>query len=471
LTDAAEFATNGGSRPIDPARTRRDREACAAFRLSDIGKTYPVPVRILLIDDNLPDRVRYRRMLQRVTGDYDIVEAEDGTQGLQLLDAEPAFACVLLDQDLPDLQGLDVLEDIRERPNPPPVVMLTGEEDAAVSIEALRRGAADYLMKRRIDEDRLLRAIQGAIERGALAQRLRENEQRLTRFYRLANQTEDALFIVDAATARVTECNEAARSRLQLVLSDGKSIGQPAAFADAKQWQEFCARVLANGSAGYEWNFRDAHGNAATIEILARRIEEEGTPYIVAVGRDISVRKVREQDLIERSLRDGLTGVWNRRAFDEHLVDYWRAAARAQRPLAMLMIDVDQFKAYNDSVGHPAGDDCLRHIAHALRSGAPRDASILARYGGEEFAMLIEDADTDSIRATGERLRQAVVALALPHPSSNVSASITASIGAASRVPASEQEDMRTLVAAADAALYRAKQAGRNRVAVDETAR
>ncbi len=122
------------------------------------------------------------------------MEAEDGRQGLRAHDAEPAFACVLLDQDLPDLQGLDVLEDIRERPHPPPVVMLTGEEDAAVSIEALRRGAADYLMKRRIDEDRLLRAIQGAIERNALAQRLRDNEQRLTRFYRLANQTEDALF-------------------------------------------------------------------------------------------------------------------------------------------------------------------------------------------------------------------------------------------------------------------------------------
>ena len=426
-----------------------------------------MPVRILLIDDNLPDRVRYRRMLQRVTGDYEIVEAEDGLQGLKLLDVEPAFACVLLDQDLPDLQGLDVLEDIRERLNPPPVVMLTGEEDAAVSIEALRRGAADYLMKRRIDEDRLLRAIQGAIERNALAQRLRDNEQRLTRFYRLANQTEDALFIVDAATARVTECNEAARNRLQLVVTDSEVINQPAAFSSARQWQDFCARVLANGSASYEWNFLDAHGNAATIEILARCIEEEGTPYIVAVGRDISVRKVREQDLIERSLRDGLTGVWNRRAFDEHLVEYWREAARKQRPLAVIMIDVDQFKAYNDSVGHPAGDDCLRHVAHALRSGAPRDSSILARYGGEEFALLIEDADMESARATSERLRQAVIALALPHPSSDVSASITASIGAASRIPASEHDDMRTLVSAADAALYRAKQTGRNRVSMD----
>ncbi len=131
------------------------------------------------------------------------------------------------------------------------------------------------------------------------------------------------------------------------------------------------------------------------------------------------------------------------------------------------MIDVDQFKAYNDSAGHPAGDDCLRRVAQALRSGAPRDSSILARYGGEEFAMLIEDADTESAQVIAERLRQSVLALALPHPSSDVSASITASIGVASRVPSSEHDDTRTLVIAADAALYRAKQAGRNKVAID----
>ncbi|MEO6689344.1 MAG: diguanylate cyclase [Dokdonella sp.] len=425
-----------------------------------------MPVRILLIDDNLPDRVRYRRMLLRVAGDYEIMEAADGMQGLATLDAEQPFACVLLDQDLPDLQGLDVLDDIRARPNPPPVVMLTGEEDAAISIEALRRGAADYLMKRRIDEDRLLHAIQGAISRGALAQQLRDNEQRLARFYRLANQTEDALFIVDAATARVTECNEAARDRLQLVLSDGENMSQPAAFASPQLWQAFCRRVLADGSASYEWHFRRPDGGAATIEILARCIEEDGTPYIVAVGRDISVRKVREQDLIERALRDGLTGIWNRRAFDEHLIEYWREAARKQQPLAAIMIDVDQFKAYNDSAGHLAGDDCLRRVAHAMRNAAPRDSSILARYGGEEFAMLIEDADAESARATAERLRHAVIELALPHPNSNVSPSITASIGAASWIPASEQDDMRTLLTAADAAMYRAKQAGRNRVSL-----
>ena len=137
-----------------------------------------MPTRVLLTDDNLPDRVRYRRMLQRVPDAFEIVEAEDGAGALVALQAAAVpFDCVLLDQDLPDMQGLDVLDDIRQSANPPPVVMLTGEEDAAVSIDALRRGAADYLMKRRIDEDRLQRAIQGAIERARLSRQLRDNEQ------------------------------------------------------------------------------------------------------------------------------------------------------------------------------------------------------------------------------------------------------------------------------------------------------
>lgn len=424
-----------------------------------------MPTRVLLTDDNLPDRVRYRRMLQRVPDAFEIVEAEDGAGALVALQAAAVpFDCVLLDQDLPDMQGLDVLDDIRQSGNPPPVVMLTGEEDAAVSIDALRRGAADYLMKRRIDEDRLQRAIQGAIERARLSRQLRDNEQRLARFYRLANQTEDALFIVDADSIRITECNEAARTRLHLVPGDTTQATQPAAFASPELWRDFCRRARNEGTARYEWNFLQADGSAAIIEILARCLEEDGKPYIVAVGRDISLRKQREQNLIERSLRDALTGVWNRRAFDERLQEYWRDAARKGRPLAVVMVDVDHFKAYNDALGHPAGDECLRQVAQALRSGVLRGSSMLARYGGEEFVALLDDTDAESAKTVAERLRGSVVGLAMPHPAS-VSASVTVSAGVASRIPEADG-DIQALVAAADVALYKAKQAGRNRVVV-----
>ena len=425
-------------------------------------------VRVLLIDDNLPDRVRYRRMLQRGMDDFEIVEAADAGSGLNLLfaDHQPPFDCVLLDQDLPDLQGLDVLEDIRARADAPPVVMLTGEEDAAVSIEALRRGAADYLMKRRIDEDRLLRAVRGAIERATLERQVREQQQRLSRFYRLTSQTDDALFIVEAETARITDSNEAARTRLGLKPdSDGNVI--PAAFGTHEEWQRFCRQVEAEGSARYEWHFQPGGvGDADTetiIEISARRIQEDGRPYIIAIGRDITLRMQRERDLLQRALRDGLTGIWNRRAFDERFAECWRSSQRSGQPMAVILIDIDHFKFYNDMLGHPAGDDCLRQVAHALHDGVLRSNSMLARYGGEEFVALLEAADADAARLVAERLRQAVHTLALAHPRSSVGNHVTVSIGVASG-HAGPLTAAKMLINAADAALYSAKRGGRDRV-------
>ncbi len=418
-------------------------------------------IRLLLIDDNLPDRVRYRRMLQRGTDHFEIVEAEDGAKALALLFvAEQHFDCVLLDQDLPDLQGLDVLEDIRARAGAPPVVMLTGEEDAAVSIEALRRGAADYLMKRRIDEDRLLRAVRGAIERATLERQVREQQQRLSRFYRLTSQTDDALFIVEAESARITDSNEAARTRLGLKPdADGTVI--PAAFGTAVEWLRFCKQVESEGSARYEWHFNADNDAETMIEISARRIEEEGRPYIIAIGRDITLRKERERELLQRALRDGLTGVWNRRAFDERLAECWRTSLRKQQALAVILIDVDHFKFYNDMLGHPAGDECLRQVACALHDGVLRGNSMLARYGGEEFVALIEDADLDAARLSAERLRQAVIGLGLPHPRSSVASHVTVSVGVAS-ISANGLTTPKTLLDAADAALYIAKRNGRD---------
>lgn len=425
-------------------------------------------VRVLLIDDNLPDRVRYRRMLQRESQSFEIVEAEDGQRGLALLaDDQHGFDCVLLDQDLPDLQGLDVLEDIRTQTTAPPVIMLTGEEDAAVSIEALRRGAADYLMKRRIDEDRLLRAVRGAIERAGLARQLRMQQQRLARFYRLTNQTEDALFIVEADNLRISDGNEAARLRLG-VSAESDPAEVPTAFGSAAAWQAFCHQATAEGTARYEWHLPatgvfTARGETV-IEISARRIEEEGRPYIVAIGRDITLRKQRERELMERALRDGLTGIWNRRAFDERLIDVWRSSERSGRPLSVVLIDVDHFKLYNDSLGHPAGDECLRRVAQALEAGVLRSNSMLARYGGEEFVALIEDADTEAALLTAERLRLAVQQLGLPHPRSAAAPHVTVSIGVSSCIAAATGFP-KSLVDAADEALYAAKRQGRNRAA------
>lgn len=159
---------------------------------------------------------------------------------------------------------------------------------------------------------------------------------------------------------------------------------------------------------------------------------------------------------------DSLSGLANRRAFDERLEAEWRSASTQARPIALLMIDVDHFKAFNDTYGHIEGDACLRTVGAALAAVAAERGALVARYGGEEFAVLLRDIGNDAAVALGECLRGAVHGLDLPHVASP-SGRVTISIGVAAFVP-SPGEGAGTLLAAADAALYGAKHRGRNLV-------
>ena len=178
-------------------------------------------------------------------------------------------------------------------------------------------------------------------------------------------------------------------------------------------------------------------------------------------------RQERERVKLERLVSvDGLTGIANRTALDERLPDAWETARREGQPLAVLMVDVDHFKAYNDTYGHLAGDRVLRHIARALEESAKRDNDLVARYGGEEFVVLLPGADRDGAQVIAARLLDAIDRLQIEHGGVQ-SKRLTVSIGVASVVPI-RPGDGSELVRRADTALYVAKSTGRNRVVVDE---
>lgn len=163
------------------------------------------------------------------------------------------------------------------------------------------------------------------------------------------------------------------------------------------------------------------------------------------------------------SLEDGLTGVANRRCFDQVLEKEWRRAARDQTTLSLIMLDVDCFKAYNDRYGHQAGDACLRHVAAVVAGALRRPSDVVARYGGEEFAGLLPNTPAAGARLRAETICAAVEALQLLHEGSVVGPHVTISVGVASLIPTTPEE-ADSLVATADSALYQAKHAGRNRV-------
>jgi diguanylate cyclase (GGDEF)-like protein len=172
--------------------------------------------------------------------------------------------------------------------------------------------------------------------------------------------------------------------------------------------------------------------------------------------------------LAQLAREDGLTAVLNRRAFDGALDEECRRASRLRTPLALMLLDIDSFKDYNDRNGHQAGDACLRAVAQAVAGAHNRAGELVARYGGEEFAVILPGASRDGVREMAEHVRRSVFDLAIAHPGSTVAPFVTVSVGVACTSPDLDFLPS-NLVAAADRALYLAKQRGRNRVEIAET--
>ncbi len=212
------------------------------------------------------------------------------------------------------------------------------------------------------------------------------------------------------------------------------------------------------------------------VELLAR-IRYHSRSYLALQQRDEAFRALREsqQQLLDTNLvlqklmnSDGLTGLSNRRHFDDYLDVEWRRALREQTELSLLLIDVDHFKAFNDRFGHLAGDDTLRRVAASLGEGCNRASDLAARYGGEEFVVVLPNTSAGGARLLAEKLRMGVEQLGIVHQVPAPGAAVTVSVGVATLTPRADQVAL-DLIELADQALYQAKRAGRNRVALAST--
>lgn len=208
-------------------------------------------------------------------------------------------------------------------------------------------------------------------------------------------------------------------------------------------------------------------GSLVALLVLALGLVGGGLVARMRKRMDAARSIAREnRELFRLANRDGLTGISNRRQFDQALQVEFHRAATVGTPLALVMIDVDFFKAYNDRYGHQAGDVCLKAVSDVLRRFKVRAGDTVARYGGEEFAVLLPHTDLGGARLVAERIRQAVYEQGLVH-ADNPSGVVTVSVGVHSLVPA-ETDLPEGLLEMADGALYRAKSGGRNRVCLAE---
>ncbi len=172
------------------------------------------------------------------------------------------------------------------------------------------------------------------------------------------------------------------------------------------------------------------------------------------------------QELQRLTFLDGLTGIANRRYFDQKIEKEWKRMRREKKPISLVMIDIDFFKKFNDCYGHQRGDDCLKQVALAIDKITKRPGDLAARYGGEEFTLIFPDTNADNAKKIAEKCRANVEALKLTHEKSEISNFVSVSLGLSSIIPNRDDQHYQCLIKAADEALYKAKKDGRNRVVV-----
>jgi diguanylate cyclase (GGDEF)-like protein len=246
-------------------------------------------------------------------------------------------------------------------------------------------------------------------------------------------------------------------------LADLVAIGRP-----DKLGTLYSQHAVPEDGLGYcaeNWCVMPRLGNQLYLAIDAGPIHDEDGKLIAVVEtlRDMTDQKRAEAALKTLAASDGLTGLANRRSFDQTLAMEWARAGRTKKPLSLVLVDVDHFKLYNDLHGHQKGDECLRAVASIIGETALRPADLSARYGGEEFAIIMPETDQRGALKVAERLRATLAKLQLKHGAEGAGPLVTFSIGIATRAP-DETVNADWLLMKADEALYAAKHSGRDRV-------
>jgi diguanylate cyclase (GGDEF)-like protein len=459
--------------------------------------------RILIIDDD-PGLRKTLTDILRVKG-FETLAAGDGGEGLGLL-GENAVDLVLIDLGLPDISGLEVLEQIKAEHPATEAIILTGNATLDSAIEATNRGAFSYLLKP-YDMEQLLLQVRRAFEKQQTQKEIASRNTELERFNveletlykvtsaisrtidldRLLSEILDTLaetrllpfelkgsiFLVEDGTARraaFRNLSEAVLEPCRTIRSGECLCGQAVATGEIivstnshgdPRHNNCCSRGAPHGHVVLPLKAAERVVGVLTLYTRAEvEVDRRTLNLLATIGSQIGIA-IENARLYEEtknsSLHDPLTGLANRRFMEIQLEKGFEAAKRYGERLSVILLDIDHFKRFNDDNGHPEGDRLLRKLAGIL-SREMRGSDHAFRYGGEEFLLILTQADRDASCRVAERLRKTV----------EEETEVTISLGVASCQENMEQKEQ--LVKMADEALYRAKQGGRNRVEIHKPA-
>ncbi|MEG2964383.1 MAG: diguanylate cyclase, partial [Janthinobacterium sp.] len=360
-----------------------------------------------------------------------------------------------LDVLMPDMDGIETCRRLKQHPLTQriPVIFMSAKTETEDVVAGFDCGAVDYISKP-------LRMAEVCARVRAQLQIRSNNEtqqEQAERLRTIVNNMAEGLLIIEA-DGRIQYTNPACDQYLGYRENElaGRFIGELLSPLVTQEYLDYFAMHAANPEKAHNHGTREVairHRNGAALSMdLTLTPMYLRQPLYIGLLHDITHHKQSEDALQRAAYLDPLTKIANRRHFDSFLEKEWQRAVRGGGALSLVVLDVDHFKLYNDSLGHPAGDSCLQRVAQAIDAHASRSGDLAARYGGEEFVLLFADTDADSALHLAEAIRASIEALRLPHPRSSTSPWITVSIGVATIRP-HQLDDREALFVAADRAL------------------
>ncbi len=434
---------------------------------ASVSAASPRQAAVLIVDD-APAHLGALRSMMLQQG-YQTFVANSGERALSI--AQRALPdLVLLDINLPGMDGMEVCRRLKAHPVTCniPVIFMSARSETEDIVAGFDIGAADYITKPpRLAEVCARVRAQLQFRRTSLSQQEQADRLRL-----IVNSIDEGLMLIEPS-GRIQYANPACDRYLGYAPGElaGCALDGLLAPSVAQEYLDLFTRSVAGANTGSgapdcrgarEVLIRQRDGILRAMDLTLTPMTAD-PPLFVALLHDITHHKQSENALQHAALVDPLTKIANRRHFDAFLEKEWQRAVRSNQPLSLIVLDVDHFKGYNDSLGHAAGDACLQQVAMALQSHALRATDIAARYGGEEFVLLFGETGFEAASVLGEAIRAHIESLHIPNPRSTTSEWVTASLGVATIVP-TQLDDLKDFFVSADRAMYAVKDAGRNGV-------
>jgi two-component system, cell cycle response regulator len=419
---------------------------------------------VILIVDDAPDNLSVLRKLMVEQG-YQTYVANSGERGLEIARRVHPHL-ILLDVIMPGMDGFETCRHLKSHPATEdiPVLFMSARNEQEDVVTGFELGAVDYIGKPlRMAE--VCARVRTQLQIRFATETQQEQSERLRT---IVNNMAEGLLIIEA-DGRIQFTNPACDQYLGYMSHElaGKSISDLLNPLVADEYLEYFARYAANPEAAHSHGTREViirhrTGKSVCMDLTLTPMFLR-QPLFIGLLHDITHHKLSEDALQRAAMIDPLTKIANRRHFDSFLEKEWQRAMRTGAPLSLVVLDVDHFKLYNDTLGHAQGDVCLQQVAQAISAHALRVTDLAARYGGEEFVLLFAETDADAAFQMAESIRTHVESLHIPHPRSATSPHITVSIGVATLCP-TPTDNIESLFVAADRAMYAAKEDGRNQV-------